>query len=469
MSNYSFLGENYFLENSAAIHLFHNVAKDLPIIDYHNHLNINHLLDNQKFDNIAQVWVVNDPYKHRAMRIEGVPEYFISGNATDKEKFMAWANVFPQTIGNPLFHWSCLELKKIFGIDYLLNVDNAEVVWNHCNKLLETDDFRNNSLLDKFNVDTLCTSDDWFDDLSKHKNATENANFIVLPSLRSDAALNIEMWISNGFIERLEESTTIAISSLEKLQEALEIRIQYFNENGCNLADQALDSGFKFRLPALNEAQALFKKWLLEKKLTNEEVVGFKSYILNFIGKSFAQKGWTLQLHIGAHRFTSSRLRELAGSAGGYAAIGNTADISGVASLLDSLEKDKLLPNIILFTLNPADNSTFATLTGSFSQDNVPAKVQFGPAWWYNDHFDGIKNQIIATASYSILHRFIGMTTDSRSILSFSRHDYFRRILCNIIGEWVEKGLVPNDEILLKNLVTNICYTNSKNMIENGK
>lgn len=462
-----FLGDKYFLSNKISETLFFQIAQPLPIVDYHNHININDLANNKVFDNISQLWIINDPYKHRAMRINGVPEKYISGDASDKEKFIYWAKTVPKTMGNPLFHWSYLELNQVFGVQKILTESTAEEVWNTCNDQLQKKNFTAIPLLEMWNVDALCTSDNWFDDLSLHKKASSQAKFNAYPSLRSDNAVNIKMWKDTKFLSKLTEFTSIEIVDLSDFQSALKKQLDYFNINGCKLSDHAIDAGFLFTPISESKASILFKNWVFKKELTNDEIVQLQSYILTFLGKEYAKLGWTMQLHIGAHRHTSARLRNLAGAAGGYSAIGATANISSICSFLDTLELQQGLPKVILFTLNPSDNEAFATLTGSFSQDNTSSKIKFGPAWWYNDHFDGIKSNLLAIANYSLLSQFIGMTTDSRSILSFSRHDYFRRILCNIIGEWVEEGLLPNDMELLGDLITSICFTNSKKMITN--
>lgn len=467
MSNFNFLGQDYFLENPTSVFLFHEIASKLPIVDYHNHINADHLACNKKFSNIAELWVCNDPYKHRAMRINGIAEHYISGEASDKEKFMAWAKTFPKTMGNPLFHWSYLELKNIFGIEEMLTPGSAEDIWSRCNELLEEDEFSARSLMEKFNVDTLCTSDNWFDDLTVHKTASAAAKFTVLPSLRSDLVLQTDAWETAGFLQNLTKHSKIAISSYADFKAAIQFQLDHFHKNGCRLADQALDAGFTFVDVSDQVAEGLFELILNKKILGDEQKLQLQSHILLLLGGEFASRKWTLQLHIGAHRYTSSRLRKLAGTAGGYASIGSCASVASISSFLDMLEQNNSLPNILLFTLNPSDNEAFATLTGSFAEDGIPGKVQFGPAWWFNDHLDGIRAQLLASANYSLLSRFVGMTTDSRSILSFSRHDYFRRILCNIIGEWVEKGLLPKNDLYLKELITDICYNNSKIMISN--
>lgn len=463
-----FLGEKYFLSNKVSETLFFQIAQPLPIVDYHNHINISDLANDTVFNNLSQLWITNDPYKHRAMRINGIPEKYISGDGSDKEKYIYWVKTFSKTMGNPLFHWSYLELNKVFGIDKLLTESSAEEIWDICNSQLQSKNCTAIPLMEMWNVDSLCTSDNWFDDLSLHGQASSQAKFNVNPSLRSDNAVNIHMWEDTKFLSKLTEFTNIEVLDLSDFQSALIKQLDHFNNKGCKLSDHAIDAGFLYSPISETTAAVLFKNWVYKKELTNDEIVQLQSYILTFLGKEYSKLGWTMQLHIGAHRHTSTRLRNLAGAAGGYSAIGKTADISSLCLFLDTLELQGGLPNVILFTLNPSDNEAFATLTGSFSQDNTSSKIKFGPAWWYNDHFDGIKSNLLSIANYSLLSQFIGMTTDSRSILSFSRHEYFRRILCNIVGEWVEEGLLPNDMDLLNELITSICYTNSKKMITNG-
>jgi glucuronate isomerase len=469
MQNFEFLGSNYFLSNKVSEELFHQIAQPLPIVDYHNHIDVVHLATNKKFANIGELWVSNDPYKHRAMRINGVPEKYITGDSTDKEKFMHWAKTLTKTMGNPLFHWSYLELEKVFGIKKILSQSTADFIWNSCNEQLQDSKFTAIPLLERWNVDTLCTSDYWFDDLSLHHKASSISKFKVFPSLRSDIANNVSLWEKFNFIENLSMIYQNEINTLTDFQFALHKQLHYFNEKGCKLSDHALDAGFVFIPTSEAEAAPLFKTWITNQSLNYREIIQLQSYILSFLGQEYAKLGWTIQLHIGAQRYTSSKLRTLAGSSGGFAGIGNSADIASICSFFDVLDSDESLPNVILYTLNPSDNESFATLTGSFSQDGKACRIKFGPAWWYNDHFNGIKDNLLSVANYSLLSQFVGMTTDSRSILSFSRHDYFRRILCNIIGEWVNKGLLPNDMGLLKELITSICYTNSKQMISNGK
>ncbi len=462
----NYIHDNFYLKSDLAVELFQFV-KDLPLVDYHNHLNPQDLASNRKFSNIADAWVLFDPYKHRAMRIAGVPENEITGSASDKQKFMNWAATVPKTLGNPLFVWNALELKRIFNIDEILTEKNAEEIWNTCNTQLSNDGFGAAEILKKFHVETACTSDDLLDDLSFHKEATEKQGIEVFPSLRGDSILNIEQAPFSAWFEKLQQSTTQHISNLDDYKIAVIGQLNNFSDAGCRLADHSLDGGFIFCTPSESVASAVFAKYLDKQVLSDDEVVNFKNHMLQFLGQEYSKRNWTLQLHIGAQRFTSSRLRKLAGSAGGFATMGVSCDIPGLCIFLDALEKGGDLPRVILYTLNPSENEAFATLTGSYAEDGVHGKIQFGPGWWYNDQYEGIRKQLTDLASYGLLSQFIGMTTDSRSVFSFSRHEYFRRILCNLVAEWTDIGNLPNDYDLLSNLVKNISYSNSKNLIFN--
>ncbi|HBL76364.1 MAG: uronate isomerase [Bacteroidetes bacterium GWF2_42_66] len=462
----SFITDNFLLTNKTAQTLFHSVVSQLPVVDYHNHMNPQFLAENKQFGTIAELWVTGDPYKHRAMRINGIPELGITGNATDKEKYLNWVKTFPKTMGNPLFHWTCLELKHIFGIDELLSEQNAEAIWDHCNTTLQEEGFKAIDLLRKWNAEIVCTSDDLLDDLTPHKNATGlNLGLAVLPSLRSDSMIAFETPGFTGWLAKLSQSTGLEIKTLDQYKEALLLKLNSFDEAGCRLSDHSLDGGFVFDFSSGSNPDQLFGSCISGVQLSERELAILKTHILVFLGQEYGKRGWVMQLHIGAQRYTSSRLRKIAGPAGGYATIGQSCDIRSLCFFLDVLEQKGQLPRTILYTLNPTDNAAFATLTGSFSEDGLAGKVQFGPAWWYNDHYDGMRQQLIALSSYGLLNHFIGMTTDSRSILSFSRHEYFRRLLCNLIGEWVESGLLPGDFQLLNQLVADIAYNNSKNMI----
>ncbi|MDO6605686.1 glucuronate isomerase [Arenibacter palladensis] len=464
----SLISVNFLLQNPLAISLYHEFAAVLPIVDYHNHIDETHLAANHSFQDLYDVWVNTDPYKHRAMRINGIPEKFITGPGSNKVKFLRWSKTMPMTVGNPLYHWSIMELNHVFGINYALNENNAESIWEECNSKLKKEEYTAISLLKKWNVETLCTSDDWLNDLTVHAKASTRSGTHVLPSLRADKILNFNGSNYREYLERLGNAERQKIESLNELKSIILLRLSYFNKYGCKLSDHTLDSGFSYHLPTDNEAHNLFSKSLNGELLATKDVYSLQSYLLSFLGKEYSKLEWVMQLHIGAQRHTSSRLRKMAGASGGYASIGKACDINSLCNYLDDLEKDGHLPDIILYTLNPSDNEAFASLTGSYSEDGKPGKVQFGPAWWYNDHLGGIEKHLKTIAEYSLLSRFIGMTTDSRSLLSFSRHDYFRRILCNLIGEWVLKGVLPNDRIILKQLIINICYKNSKNALSHG-
>jgi glucuronate isomerase len=377
--------KDFLLKTKTAWRLYHDHAEGLPIIDFHNHLSARDLADDRRFENITQLWIATDPYKHRAMRIAGVPERLITGDATDREKFDAWAATVPKTIGNPLFHWTALELKRHFDITEPLSPATAERVWDACS------DRRYTARQLISNVECLCTSDRLTDDLSAHA--------------------------------RLADFTTRVLPSVRDAEMVDAKRFDEFQHLGCRLADHGTDN-FQSLLP---------------------------------LAREYARRGWVMQLHFGAQRETSSRLRKLAGPAGGYATIGNSCDIPSLCRFLDDLEKEDCLPRTILYPLNPADYAAIATLTGSF-----PGKVQFGPAWWYNDHALGIRHHLDTLASYGLLSTFVGMTTDSRCLLSMVRHEYFRRVLCDWLGDKVEDGELPSD---LGWLVRAIAYENARQWI----
>lgn len=471
---------DFLLKNAWGKRLFHEVAQSLPIIDWHNHVDPSVLATNKSFDNIYQLWVQNDPYKHRAMRIRGIPENLITGSeASDYDKFLAWADCLPHTVGNPLFHWSCMELKQVFGIDTVLTLGNAQLIWDKANNILTQKDYGAKDIVKRFGVEILCTSDDLLDSLEHHIamsdwgfRISEHADtpnpkpeICCLPSLRSDSIIAFNQPTFFNWLKKLEVLTAIKIENLDDYKKAVINRLDFFDEIGCLLSDHSFDSGFTYVSTAPSVSATLFDNLLKNKGLDSGDLIELQSHTLHFLGLEYAKRQWKMQLHIGAHRFTSTTLRNKVGGAGGFACIGSTADMPSLSLLLDELDVKNGLPKTILYTLNPADNAAFASLTGSFSEDNVRGKIQFGPAWWYNDQFEGIKQQLLDLSSYGLLSTTIGFTTDSRSILSFTRHDYYRRILCNLIGQWVEEGKLPDDEAFLSNLIKNIAYFNIKNWI----
>lgn len=461
MKQSPFISSKFLLQNDTAGELFQAV-QDQPIIDYHNHINPVDLADNRRFKNLTQLWLSLDPYKHRLMRINGVPEAQITGKASCREKFQRWAETLPRTLGNPLYHWSALELKRVFGVDELLSVENASAIWKACNEQLQQDDYLVVPLIQRWRVQTMCTSDDLLDDLEPHRRVSLTHELNVFPSLRGDTILSLSKTNDQTWLNTLSEQTGKKTNNLDDYQSAILQKLDNFTEAECRLADHALDPDFHFLLPTEREASTYFQRVLDKQTLSSEEQIKLNSYLLNFLGKAYAERGWTLQLHVGAQRSTSTRLKQLAGGAGGYAGIGTTCDIDSLCRLLDTLEQAGQLPEIVLYTLNPADYEALASLTGSFAEDGVPGKIQLGPAWWYNDHYQGIERHLNVLASYGMLSRFIGMTTDSRSPLSFSRHEYFRRVLCNTIGTWAEAGQLPNDINMLRSLVQDIAYQNAE-------
>ena len=419
-----FIDKDFLLGCDAARELYHGYAELMPVIDWHNHLSPGDMACDRRYGNIGQLWVVSDPYKHRAMRLNGIPERFISGDASGREKFDAWAETCPYTAGNPLYHWSALELERVFGVDILLDSGTAQEIWDRCNAMLAEDRWSTLGIMRKWNVDVLCTSDDLLSDVGVHRKETEKAGtFRVLPSLRGDSILSFGTEANRRLVAGLSETVP---------------------------AD-GLDS--------------YLAGYLADGNIAPDDKVYLSSYMLGFLAGEYARRGWVMQLHIGAERHTSSRLRSLAGPAGGYATIGQSCDIRSLVDFIDGCDSVGRLPKTIIYTLNPADNAAFATLTGSFSEDGVWGKIQSGPAWWYNDHKDGIENCLKAVSSYGLLWRNLGMTTDSRSILSFSRHEYFRRILCGYIGGLVEAGELPPDIQMLGKMVQDISYNNAKEWI----
>ncbi|MBC7000327.1 glucuronate isomerase [Cytophaga sp. FL35] len=460
-----YIHKDFLLSDDLSRSLYFDFAQQLPIIDFHNHLDPSMIANDTHPENLSKMWVVSDPYKHRAMRINGIPEDGITGIATDYDKYLNWVKTLPRTLGNPLYQWSYLELKRAFNIDSPLNESSAAEIWNKCQKQIDSGKLSTISLLKKFNVEALCTSDDLLDDVSIHKKASEKG-VAVLPSLRTDSIVNkpeeFQKWH-----KVLENLSQIKIKDLDSYEAAILKRFELFSEAGCKLADQALDSGFEFHYVDKSKVDSIFKRFLSEEQLSDVDIISLQSYLLVMVGRACAKQNWILQLHIGAQRKTSSQLKKLVGGAGGYASIGSPTNISTLVQALDVMDKNGDLPKIILYNLNPVDNAAFASIMGSFSEDGITGKIQFGPAWWYNDHYEGIINQLKALASHGLLHNSIGMTTDSRSFLSMSRHEYFRRVFCGFMSTWVKQGLLPNDLFILKELIEDVCFRNAKKWILN--
>jgi glucuronate isomerase len=454
--------EDFLLNSAIARTLYHQHARGLPIIDFHSHLNPVDLAADREFEDLTALWIGPDQYKHRAMRSLGIEERLITGDASPREKFDCWAQALPRTVGNPLFHWTAMELKRFFGVDEALNISSSARIWDICNEQLRQPSHSASSLLSSAGVEQVCTSDQWLDDLSPHMALRSmRISTRVLPSLRADQALAVDASSFRQWVNQLGIAKALRIGDLEAFQHALKLCLDDFQRAGCTVSDHGIDS-FQYTAISRDKASALFASVLAGSELRPDETVGLFSYLLLFLGREYAQRGWVMLLHIGAKRDTSSRLQQICGPRGGFAGIGNQTDVSSLCQFLDHLDRDGALPRTVLFNLNPTDNEVFATLTGSFAEEGRAGKIQFGPAWWFNDHDLGICAHLDTLSRYGLLWNFVGMVTDSRSILSMCRFEYFRRILCDWIGGQVEAGTFPDDEALLAEYVRRICYENAR-------
>lgn len=408
------------------------------------------------------MWLGGDHYKWRAMRSNGVEEKYITGDASDKEKFLKWAETMPGCIGNPLYHWTHLELKRYFGIDMLLSSDTAEEIWEKCNEMLKSDAFSAKGLIKRSNVKVICTTDDPADSLEYHIALAKDSTFgvKVLPAFRPDKAINIDKEGFADWIRKLGEAAGIKIKAFEDLKKALGQRIEYFHQIGCRLSDHALDP-VVYRDGTGEEAAETFGKALAGNVLTETEIQQYKTQVPLFLGREYACRNWVMQLHIGTIRNNNKRMMRLLGPDTGFDAIGDYVFAESLSRTLNALDETDELPRTILYCLNPRDNEVLGTMTGCFQGGGIPGKIQFGSGWWFNDQKDGMIRQMTALANLGLLSRFIGMLTDSRSLLSYTRHEYFRRILCNLLGEWVENGEIPGDMKMLGKTVQDICFNNA--------
>lgn len=455
-----FLDDDFLLNSVTAVNLYHTFAKEMPIFDYHCHLTAKEIAEDRNFSTITEAWLKEDHYKWRLLRANGVPEKYITGDGTDKEKFIEWAETLPHLMGNPVFHWTYLELRRGFGIEENLNAETAEKIWDECNEKLKEGNFSARSIIKNFNVKGLCTTDDPTDDLRYHKEIEKDDSFdvMVLPTFRPDNAINIQSDTFSEWVGNLKAAVGKDIRSYEDFLEALSDRIEYFHEAGCRLSDHGLDSGF-YKQATLDECNHIFDKALRGGTISESEAVKFRTAVLIYLAKLYAGKGWAMQLHIGGLRNAN---RKMAASIGANAGFDSMADFNyaeDLSDLLDDLESSEKLPKTVIYNLNPKDNYMVAAMTGNYQSD-VPGKIQFGTAWWFNDHIAGMQNQLETLANTGVLSRFIGMVTDSRSLLSYTRHEYFRRILCNMIGEWMENGEIPNDIEWTGKVIENISFNN---------
>jgi glucuronate isomerase len=457
-----FLDENFLLDNRIAEILFHEYAKTLPIIDYHNHLAPDEVTNNKQFKNISEAWLYGDHYKWRAMRALGIPEEFVTGKASDWEKFQKWAETVPYTIRNPLFHWTHLELQRYFNINQRLSGETAEGIYQECNHLLHSGEYGAKDLLLRMNVELVCTTDDPVDTLEHHLHfKNQKQDLKLLPAFRPDIAIQIE---NNGFldyIKKIGKSANLNINKFDDLLQALKIRLDYFHENGCRLSDHGLEKICSEDFTTM-ELDRILDKRASDTSLNPSEINTYKSAVIYHLGVMYAEKGWVQQFHLGALRNNNQRMLKQLGPDSGFDSIGDFSQAAALAAFLDRLDKDNKLAKTIIYNLNPADNEVIATMIGNFNDGSVRGKMQFGAAWWFLDQQDGMEKQLNALSNMGLISCFIGMLTDSRSFLSFPRHEYFRRLLCNMIGRDVHDGKLPNDTAWLGNIISDICYGNAK-------
>lgn len=458
----AFMDKDFLLSTPTAQTLFHDYAEKTPVLDYHCHINPKEIAEDRRFENITQVWLGGDHYKWRFMRSCGVDEHFITGSASDKEKFFKWAEVLGKAIGNPLYHWSHLELQRYFGYNGTLSKKTAEEVWNLCNAKLAEPSMSVRNLIKQSNVTLICTTDDPVDSLEWHLKIAEDDSFDVqvLPAWRPDKAMNIEKPDYTSYLDLLSKVSGIQTDSFAALKSALCSRMDFFASAGCNVSDHALE--FVMYYPASDdEIEAIFAKRLSGKPVSREEELTFKTAFMLFVGREYCKRGWIMQLHYGCKRDNNQLMFEKLGPDTGFDCINNYAPSAQMADFLNALIQSDELPKTIIYSLNPNDNQSIGTILGCFQDSGAVGKIQQGSAWWFNDHKIGMKDQMLSLANLGNLSGFVGMLTDSRSFLSYTRHEYFRRILCELIGDLVENGEFPADMDALSEIVTDISYYNA--------
>src|ERR1022692_373965 len=458
-----FIHEDFILQTRAARRLYHNFAEDEPILDYHCHLSPRDVVENRQFKNLFEIWLEGDHYKWRAMRSNGVAEKFCTGAADPFAKFQAWAATVPHTLRNPLYHWTHLELKRYFGIDELLDESTAARIWKKANEQLATPELTTQGILKKFRVNAVCTTDDPVDDLHYHKAFAASGNATaMLPAFRPDKALTVHQPEGfNTWVKKLAEASDTDIGSFSDFLDALRQRHDYFHSEGGRLSDHGLNHCFA-DFCSEKTAATIFAKAQKGKGASPEEVAQFGAFMMLFFGRLDAEKGWTKQLHLGALRSNNTRLLKQLGPDTGFDSIADFPQASALAAYLDKLDSENSLPKTIIYNLNPADNYVLAAMIGNFQDGTIAGKIQFGSGWWFLDQKEAMEWQMNALSNLGLLSRFIGMITDSRSFMSYPRHEYFRRLLCNLIGRDVENGEIPDDDSLIGPMIRNICYGNAK-------
>ena len=457
-----FMDEDFLLSTETARKLYHEYAKVMPIIDYHCHIDPKEIYEDRKFENLTQIWLGADHYKWRQMRSNGVEEKWITGDASDREKFQKWAETLEMAIGNPLYHWSHLELKRYFGYEGYLNGETAEEVWNLCNEKLAEESMSARGIIKRSNVTCICTTDDPVDSLMWHKKLAEDESFDVkvLPAWRPDKAMYLEKPEYTEYLQLLSKVSGVTITSFSSLIKALQIRMDFFAEMGCVVSDHGLS--YVPYLPASEEEiERIFRKRLEGEEITTPEEARFKTAFLLAMGREYHKRNWVMQLHYGVRRDNSERVFRALGPDAGIDCINNYAPTAELAGFLNALDVTDELPKTTIYSLNPIDNAAIGTIIGCFQSGDAVGKIQQGSAWWFNDHKTGMQEQLISLANLGLLGNFIGMLTDSRSFLSYTRHEYFRRILCELIGGWVENGEYPADEKALEKIIKGISYCNA--------
>ena len=454
-----FITDNFLLYSKEAETLYHQYAKDMPIIDYHNHLSPRQIAENKPIDNITDAWLSGDHYKWRGMRANGIDEKFITGDASKQEKFDKWAETVPCTLRNPLFHWTQLELKRFFDIDDILQPSTSKEIYTRANTVLANKTPA--GLLEAMKVEVVCTTDDPLDDLEYHQQiAKQNIFTKVYPTFRPDALLLIQSNTFKDYLKKMEACVGFSIDNLDDLLKAVQSRVDYFDQHGCRLSDYGLEQIYASDFTE-EEANILLKKRLAGQAVTKGEAALYASCILHHLCKMYHGKGWVQQFHLGALRNNNSRLLKKVGADSGCDSIGDLSHGAAMSSFFNRLDAEESLTKTIVYNLNPSQNEVFATMMGNYSEGGIPGKMQWGAAWWFLDQKDGMEKQLETLSNVGLLSRFVGMLTDSRSFLSFPRHEYFRRILCNMMAEDIKKGLVPNDIAFIGKMIQDICYHNA--------
>ncbi|WP_294962690.1 glucuronate isomerase [uncultured Gilliamella sp.] len=466
----SFLDDNFLLQTQTAQKLYFDYAQAQPIYDYHCHLPVKDIADNKNFSNLTEIWLAGDHYKWRVLRTAGIDEHFITGKATDYEKYLTWAKVVPLTLGNPIYHWTHLELRRPFGIkNILFNEKTAETIWHQANEKLATAEFSTRGILKQMNVKAVGTTDDPIDSLEYHKQIHLDDTFLikVRPSWRPDKVFKIELSGFVNYIDQLGKVTDIQITSFEKLLHALSKRLDHFAYHGCEASDHGIEILRYAAIPPEKQLDNILTKRLNNQTLSELEIAQFSTAVLVWLGKQYHKRNWVMQLHLGALRNNNQRMFKILGADAGFDSIGDRPIAEPLSALLGILDLTDQLPKTILYCLNPRDNEVLATMAGNFQGSGISGKIQFGSGWWFNDQKDGMERQLMQLSQMGLLSQFVGMLTDSRSFLSFTRHEYFRRILCNMIANWMENGEIPADFDMVGKMIQDICFNNASRYFPN--